>query len=444
LKIENSFQHASGNILLTKIVFNLIYMNILSIETSCDETAVAIIQANEKQPSKIKTLSSVVSSQVELHAEWGGVVPNLAAREHLKNIIPVLDEALSKANLRLVDIDLFAVTQGPGLIPALLLGVNTAKTLAYFYKKPLVGVHHVAGHILSAFSDDEFNFEIDPTLFPLLTLTISGGHTQLIYTDRPFNFQIIGETQDDAAGEAFDKVAKILDLGYPGGPIISKYADEYVKKNKIDLEKIDSQSNDTSVKKFFPRPMINKPNYNFSFSGLKTAVLYHCQKNNLTTNQVTQNLPEHAHSSEVRGRDEDFCKAYESTSSKTEISDKEIRRMSVSQVAFEFQESVVDVLITKTIRALKKYPAKSISLAGGVSANTRLRTKLQKATKKEGLNFFMPPISLTGDNATMIAVAGFYKYLHHQQNNTPETLQKNWTNLDADANLPLTSYTVNI
>ena len=372
-------------------------MKILSIETSCDETAIAIIQANK---NKATTLSNIVSSQVKLHAEWDGVVPNLAAREHLKNTIPVLDKALKSANLILEDIDLFAVTQGPGLIPALLLGVNAAKTLSYFHKKPLIGIHHVAGHILSAFSDEEFNFNISPKQFPLLTLTVSGGHTQLIYTDKPFNYKIIGETQDDAAGEAFDKVAKILKLGYPGGPIISKYADEYVRKNNINLEELDAQPNDTSVKKFFPRPMINKLGFDFSFSGLKTAVLYYTQQNDISSQEAQE------------------------------------------KISFEFQEAVVDVLVTKTIRALKKYPAKTVSLAGGVSANTRLRSKLEYAVKQQGLIFKMPPISLTGDNAVMIAVAGYYEYLYHQQNDSLTILQNNWTNLDADANLKLDSYTI--
>ena len=373
-------------------------MLILSLETSCDETAIAVVKVDEKNLNKLTTMASVVSSQVKLHAEWGGVVPNLAAREHLKNMMPVLDEALQKAKVKLTDIDLFTVTNGPGLIPALLLGINVAKTLAYFYKKPLVGVHHVAGHILSAFSDDKFNFNITLKNFPLLTLTVSGGHTQLIYTDKPFNYKIIGETQDDAAGEAFDKVAKILNLGYPGGPIISKYADQYIKNNTIDLEKLDTQPHNTSVKQFFPRPMINKPSFDFSFSGLKTAVLYYCQSNNTSSESAKE------------------------------------------QISFEFQEAVADVLVTKTIRALKEYSAKSISLAGGVAANTRLRTKLQNETKKQGLNFFMPPITLTGDNAVMIAIAGYYKYLYYQQNNKLKIPQNNWADLDADANLKLSSY----
>ncbi len=430
-------------------------MLILSIETSCDETAVAIIKAKD---NKIKTLANVVSSQVKLHAEWGGVVPNLAAREHLKNIIPVLDQALKGAGVKLSEIDLFAVTEGPGLIPALLLGVNSAKTLAYFYRKPLVGVHHVAGHILSAFADEDFNFKIDPNQFPLLTLTVSGGHTQLIYTDKPFNYKIIGETRDDAAGEAFDKVAKILELGYPGGPIISKLADEYVQKNNIDLDELDAQPNDTSVKKFFPRPMINKPGFDFSFSGLKTAVLYYCQNHPLRKggqssrdekfggflSKKDKQLSECINLSEVRGESEAFCKTYKSTSSKNEAFDKEIHRINTLQTAFEFQEAVVDVLVTKTIRALKKYPAKTVSLAGGVSANARLRSKLQNSIQKENLKFKMPPISLTGDNAVMIAVAGYYKYLYYKQNNKLNIPKNNWANLDANANLKLSPIIVKI
>jgi N6-L-threonylcarbamoyladenine synthase len=416
-------------------------MLILSIETSCDETAMAIILAKK---NNFITLSNIVSSQVKLHAEWGGVVPNLAAREHLKNILPVLEQTLKGAKIKLSDIDLIAVTAGPGLIPALLLGVNSAKTLAYFYQKPLVGVHHVAGHILSAFSDDEFNFSVKKSDFPLLTLTVSGGHTQLIHTDQPFNYKIIGETQDDAAGEAFDKVAKILGLGYPGGPIISKLADKYIKENNIDLVELDTQPNDTSVKKFFPRPMINKPNFDFSFSGLKTAVLYYCQQNNLTSNKATQSLPEHTDLSKVQEKNEDFYKAYKSTSSKTEVSDEEIRQMSIAQVAFEFQEAVVDVLVTKTIWALKKYPSQTVSLSGGVAANTRLRSKLENAVKQQNLQFKVPPLSLTGDNATMIAVAGYYQYLYHKQNNTLNIPQNNWQTLDAQADLKLSPQKINI
>ena len=377
-------------------------MLVLSLETSCDETAVAIVQA---QKNKSKTLANVVSSQVKLHAEWGGVVPNLAAREHLKNITPVLNEALKTAKLKLSDIDLFAVTNGPGLIPALLLGVNSAKALSYFQQKPLVGVHHIAGHILSAFFDKQLNFRISPEQFPLLTLTVSGGHTQLIYSKRPFDFQIIGETQDDAAGEAFDKVAKILNLGYPGGPLVSQLADNYIRKNKIDLSKLDRQTNNPADKKLFPRPMLNKPNFDFSFSGLKTAVLYHSQKNDISSQETKE------------------------------------------KICFEFQEAVCDVLVTKTTRALKKFPARTVNLAGGVSANSRLRAKLQSTIQKETysptgekINFQAPPLSLTGDNAVMIALAGYYKYLHYKQTNKLNIPQNNWKNLDADANLKLKSF----
>jgi len=410
-------------------------MLILSIETSCDETAVAIVKAEK---NKLTTLASVVSSQVKLHAEWGGVVPNLAAREHLKNILPVLDEALQKADIELSAIDLFVATEGPGLIPALLLGVNSAKALSYFHQKPLVGVHHVAGHILSAFADDNFNFEINADDFPLLTLTVSGGHTQLIYTEKPFSYKIIGETQDDAAGEAFDKVAKILDLGYPGGPIISELADEYVQKNKIHLKKLDQEPHDTSKKYFFPRPMINKPGFNFSFSGLKTAVLYHCQNNNHPLHE--SNPTEHSPVSNSKFTPSD------------DLGDENFGGfLNKEQISFEFQEAVVDVLTTKTIRALKKYPSKTVSLAGGVAANTRLRNKLQDAVARQidhdtnqAPKFKMPPLSLTGDNATMIAVAGYYQYLHHKQNNTLDILKNNWQNLDANPNLKLSGIKVNI
>ena len=211
-------------------------------------------------------------------------------------------------------------------------------------------------------------------------------------------------------------MAKILKLGYPGGPIISKLADEYVQKNNIDLDELDTQPNDTSVKKFFPRPMINKPGFDFSFSGLKTAVLYYTQQNNTSSEDTKK------------------------------------------QICFEFQEAVVDVLVTKTIRALKKYPAKTVSLTGGVAANTRLRNKLQNAVAKASnstdtelkttlnkkIDFLMPPISLTGDNATMIGVAGYYKYLYYQQNNKLKIPQNNWTNLDADANLKLKLFFIKI
>ncbi len=362
-------------------------MKILGVETSCDETAVAITEFKNGQG---KVLANEVSSQVKLHAKWGGVVPNLAAREHLKNIVLVLDEALNKAKINSTEIDLITATEGPGLIPALLVGVNFAKTLAYLWGKPLIGVHHIAGHIASAFSDENFNFQIDKKFFPLLTLTVSGGHTQLIYMKKPFAYKIIGETQDDAVGEAFDKVARILGLGYPGGPIISQKAKKGKGKNgKYGLN--------------FPRPMINSGDFNFSFSGLKTAVLYAVKKFRQENNfGDDEKLPA------------DFVEA----------------------VAFEFQEAVVDVLVRKTIKVLAEHSVQVVSLAGGVAANMELRDKLKKEVLKNNLNFYCPPMILTGDNAVMIAVAGYYQWQKMTIAQKKQARQ-NWQTLQADSGLKL-------
>lgn len=280
-------------------------MIILAIETSCDETACAIISA---QKDKIGILSNVVSSQIKLHAKWGGVVPNLAAREHLKNILPVIETSLKEISLTSRDIDVISVTSGPGLIPALLIGVNAAKTLAYIWQKPLLGIHHIEGHIYANFVSGISNKKSDSAninlksgnskliqsskvkiqnssiTFPVLCLVVSGGHTQLIYMKSHLQYKIIGQTLDDAAGEAFDKVARILDIGYPGGPIISTYAEKFQdakNNNQKNLSKKNLSSRklrDTKYNIQFPRPMLKKNNFNFSFSGLKTAVLYETKK----------------------------------------------------------------------------------------------------------------------------------------------------------------------
>jgi len=238
-------------------------MHILGIETSCDETAAAIVHIDEKN-GLIKPLSNVVSSQVKLHAAWGGVVPNLAAREHLKNILPVIEESLREAKIKKQDIDLMAITNGPGLIPALLVGTSTVKTIAYLWQKPLLGIHHIEGHIYANF----INKNLADIQFPLLCLVVSGGHTQLVLMKKHLDYTIIGETQDDAVGEAFDKVARILGLGYPGGPNIAAWAMKHQTPNT---------KHQTRYK--LPRPMMNSKNFNFSFSGLKTAVLYTVKKN---------------------------------------------------------------------------------------------------------------------------------------------------------------------
>lgn len=353
-------------------------MKILGIETSCDETAASIIEIDEKN-SVITPLSNVISSQIKLHAKWGGVVPNLAAREHLKNILPVIESSLGEAKIGQDEIDLIAVTNGPGLIPALLVGTNTAKTLSLAWKKPLLGIHHIEGHIYANFINKKYN-EIK---FPILCLVVSGGHTQLVFMREHLNYEIIGETQDDAAGEAFDKVARILGLSYPGGPEISKKAAIY-----------EPRPSDPQL--VLPRPMLRSANFNFSFSGLKTAVLYFVKKNSHLA------------------QDEQF----------------------IRQVAYEFQQAAVEVLVAKTIRAAKKYQPKTIVLAGGVSANTQLQTQLARAVSENltATQFSFPELSFQLDNATMIATAAFFRQKNVSQK---ETLLSNWKDMPTSANIDL-------
>ncbi|HRZ95545.1 MAG TPA: tRNA (adenosine(37)-N6)-threonylcarbamoyltransferase complex transferase subunit TsaD [Candidatus Moranbacteria bacterium] len=366
-------------------------MIILGIETTCDETAASIIKAEK---GKIDILSNIVSSQIELHAKWGGVVPNLAAREHLKNIIPVLKEALEKSKKTPGQIDLISVANGPGLIPALLIGVNAAKTLSYIWEKPLIGVHHIEGHIYANFIN-EIRSIPNPQLpvskkllikFPVLCLVVSGGHTQLVLIKKHLDYQIIGETLDDAAGEAFDKVARILGLSYPGGPAVAAYASAWTS----DVRKGHVMSID------LPRPMINSKDFNFSFSGLKTAVLYETKKH-----------PE-------------FLK----------------NKNYISGICHEFQQSVCDVLISKTIKAAAEYRPKTIMLAGGVSANRELRNQLGTTIEKKlGKTLYrIPEIKYCADNAAMIAAAGFYRW---KKIGNRKKLHDNWKTLSADANLKL-------
>jgi len=351
-------------------------MKILGIETSCDETAAAIIEVDEKN-GYIKPLSNVISSQIKLHAKWGGVVPNLAAREHLKNILPVITASLTEAKISQKNISLIAVTHGPGLIPALLVGTNATKTISYVWKKPLMGIHHIEGHIYANF----INKNCNDIKFPILCLVVSGGHTQLVLMKKHLDYEIIGETQDDAAGEAFDKVARILGLSYPGGPEIAKQAEKFKKSSyAINL----------------PRPMINSKNFNFSFSGLKTAVLYTVKKN------------------EKLLKDPSF----------------------VAAVSHEFQQAVVDVLVAKTICAAQKHKPKSILLAGGVSANKELQRQLGLAIQEKipHVQFSFPEIAYQMDNAAMIAAAAFFRY---QKITGKNNLLSNWKNLKTDANLKL-------
>ena len=329
-------------------------MYILGIETSCDETAASIIKADRKT-GKIIVLSNIISSQIEIHQKYGGVVPEVAAREHVLNILPVIDEALSKASITHKKIDLIAITKGPGLITSLMTGMETVRTLAFAWDKPVIEVNHIKGHIYSNFITPESKIN-----FPALILTVSGGHTNLVAMDKNRKIKIIGETLDDAAGEAFDKGAKMLGLGYPGGPIISQSAKQYKQENTNNLI--------SDIK--LPRPMLNSNNLNFSFSGLKTALLYQLQKDPIWKNRVNE-----------------YC--------------------------FEYQQAIIDVLIGKTIKAAQKIKAKTIMLAGGVSANNELRICLKQAiiNKLPKINFLVPAYEYTTDNAAMIATAGFFQSL---------------------------------
>jgi len=376
-------------------------MLILAIETSCDETSAAIIKKEPQFQPQI--ISSVVSSQVKIHSRWGGVVPNLAAREHLKNILPVLKEAFQKTNLTLNQIDCLAVTQGPGLVPALLIGVNAAKTISYLLKKPLLGIHHLEGHIYANFAShlDQTSLNAsDQKIFPLLALLVSGGHTQLVLMKKHFNYQIIGQTRDDAAGEAFDKVAKILNLPYPGGPQLSNLAQKTKPEDFEIIKKI------AGKKIKFPLPMEKSGDLDFSFSGLKTAVLY-------TTNELQKKYL--------------FYKKQ-----KTNLSWNSVKRV----IGFEFEEAVTEILTKKTLTAIEKYHPKSLVLAGGVAANQKLRKKFQAISSQKKLPLFVPPINLCQDNAAMIGIAAALR-CEQMGMEKIKTLKKNWQTLQADPNLKL-------
>ena len=311
---------------------------ILAIETSCDETAAAIVK-NETQ-----LLSNVVASQIDSHKRFGGVVPEIASRHHVEQITLVIKEALEQAELTMEDIDAVAVTEGPGLVGALLVGVNAAKALAFAHGKPVIGVHHIAGHIYA-------NRLVHEMKFPLLSLVVSGGHTELLFMKEHGHFEVIGETRDDAAGEAYDKVARMLDLPYPGGPHIDRLAHE---------------GNPTYP---LPRAMLDEDSYDFSFSGLKSAVI------NTIHNAKQKN-------------------------------DEIIKE----DLAASFQQSVIDVLVTKTKKAVDQFGVKQLLVAGGVAANKGLRTELEKVFQHSGVELIIPPLSLCTDNAAMIAAAGAILY----------------------------------
>jgi N6-L-threonylcarbamoyladenine synthase len=348
-------------------------MYILGIETSCDDTAAAVIKARGgiKKPS-FSILSNTSFSQVAIHKKFGGIVPNLASRAHLEKIIPTIKKALLIPRIDSKDIDLIAVTRGPGLLPSLLIGVNFARALAYKWQKPIIGVNHIEGHIFSNWLHGK---KID---FPALILIVSGGHTELILMKDYGKYKIIGQTLDDAAGECFDKTARILGLGFPGGPAIAAIA---AKLKAVSYK----------LKADLPRPMINSKDYNFSFSGLKTAVLY--LHNDLIKKYPAEKI--------------------------------------VPAMANEVQEAIVGVLAAKTLKAVKNYKPKTVMIAGGVSANKRLREEMALKLKAHKASFLAPDFSYTTDNAAMIAAAGYVNYLKAK----PE--RNSWKKLKANANLKL-------
>ncbi|MDP3964923.1 MAG: tRNA (adenosine(37)-N6)-threonylcarbamoyltransferase complex transferase subunit TsaD [bacterium] len=329
-------------------------MRILAIETSCDDTSVSVVDITTR---KIKVLTHIVSSQEAIHKEFGGIVPEVAARKHVENLPAILQTVLKKHPAK--TIERIAVTMGPGLITSLLVGVEAAKTLAFAWNKPIIPVHHIEGHLLSALIENH------TIRFPALGLVVSGGHTELILVHGFGKYRVIGETQDDAAGECFDKAAKILNLGYPGGPAIEKLA----LKGKTDAYNL-------------PRPMLKSDNYHFSFAGLKTAVLYLHR-------------------------------------------DGKIPKSAINNFCASLQQAIVDVLVSKTIRAAEKFGVKTVLLGGGVAANSHLKKTLASALSKIHCDFLAPSRKYSTDNATMIAVAAYH--------NTPVQ----WEKIKADPNLEL-------
>ncbi len=311
-------------------------MLVLAVETSCDETSVAVVKDGKK------VLSNVVLSQINIHKQYGGVVPEVASRYHIRHMTLVFEKALKEANVKETDIDVVAVTEGPGLIGALLVGVNAATAFAFAHQKPLVGVNHLAGHIYAGNIDSDLKF-------PLVALLVSGGHTELVYMEDHMDFKVLGETLDDAVGEAYDKVARMIDLGYPGGPLIDMLAKE--GKDIFNLT----------------RPYLDKDDYKFSFSGIKSAV------NNIIYHKNRLNEP--------------FEKA---------------------DIATSFQEAVIDVLIYKLNLAVTNFKPKQVLVVGGVAANSRLRERVYETIKD--VEIVIPQMKYCTDNAAMIGVAGYYTY----------------------------------
>lgn len=332
-------------------------MLVLGVESSCDETSVAIVKDGKE------VLSNIVLSQIDIHKKFGGVVPEVASRHHTYQVAVVFEEAFQKANVKYEDIDLVAVTKGPGLIGSLLVGVNAAKTFALIFNKPIIGVHHLAGHIYANAIEHEMHF-------PAVALLVSGGNTELIYMPKHFKFEVLGETHDDAVGESYDKVARVVGLPYPGGPAVDKLAHE----GKVTYQ--------------LPKPYVD--GYNFSFSGIKSAVI------NLNHNLMQRN-----------------------------------EEVSINDLCASFQDSVTEVLVNKTFKAATEKQVKQIIVAGGVSANKGLKERFFKENN-DRFEICIPSIKYCTDNAAMIAVAGYYQW---QVNPVSDSLEMN-----ADAGLELESF----
>lgn len=315
---------------------------ILAVESSCDETAAAVVKNGRS------VLSNIISSQIDLHTLYGGVVPEIASRKHMEQINQVIEQALEQAHVTLADITAVAVTYGPGLVGALLVGVAEAKAIAYAAKKPLVGVHHIEGHISANYIENQ---DLEP---PFICLVVSGGHTHLVVVEDYGKYRILGKTRDDAAGEAYDKVARAVGLGYPGGPKIDKLAKEGNKDAVL-----------------FPRAQVEGAPYDFSFSGLKSAVLNY-----------------------ING-----C----------EMKHEEFNR---ADLAASFQNAVVESLVTRTVAAAKKYKIDKIAIAGGVASNSALRGAMEEACERNHFRFYKPSPVLCTDNAAMIGAAGYYEYIN--------------------------------
>ncbi len=342
-------------------------MRILALETSCDETAAAIVEDGTK------IVASVVASSQEIQKKYGGIVPEQAAREQTRSLIPVINATFEKAKTSIknksaknetyqTEIEAIAITVGPGLIGSLLVGIETAKTLAWLWKKPLIPVNHLIAHIYANFLNKQNSSFAHKHIFPALCLTVSGGHTDLFLMKNHGQYRWLGGTRDDAAGECFDKCARLLGLSYPGGPAVAAAAAKFKK----------AKSRPANLPKFqLPKPMLNQNNFDFSFSGLKTALL-----------NFTKKL-------------------------------KPLNSLVVSQLAYELQEAVTDVLVSKTLKAAAQFAVKSILVGGGVAANKRLREKFKSTTNQpayKSLKLFLPPFSLCTDNAAVVASAAYFNY----------------------------------